>query len=69
MRYGVLHPKMQIQKLPIIVGSFHICILAPKRPKIMRLAVKNPNTETAYNCRQFPYLHLSEQTTKKDVLH
>ena len=30
----------------------------------MRFAVKNPNTETAYNCRHYPHLEFSHQNFK-----
>ena len=54
----VLQGKIGIRKLPTIVGSFRIWILSGKTPKNTCLAMENRNTETAYNCRQFPFLNL-----------
>ena len=31
----------------------------------MRFAMDNPNTETAYNCRQFPYMNFKMKNAKK----
>ena len=33
----------------------------------MHFAMENPNTETAYNCRLFPYFNFKWQKAKKHV--
>ena len=53
--------------MPIIVGSFHISILSDKTPKYMRFAMEDMNMKTAYNCRQFPFLHFKRKNAKKHV--
>ena len=47
----------EIRKLSTSIGSFRILILSGKTSKNMRFAMKNRYTETAYNCRHFPYLN------------
>ena len=56
--------KPEVRKLPTIVSSVCIWILASKTPKNMPFIMENPNTETAYNCRQFPYLNLACKAPK-----
>ena len=34
----------------------------------MRFAIEDPNMETAYNCRQFPFLNFKWGNAKKHVL-
>ena len=61
----VLQEKIGIRKLPTIVGSFRIWILSGKTPKNTRLAIENWNTETVYNCRQFPYFNFKWKNANK----
>ena len=62
MRFAIENPNKETAYR--FVGSFRICILSSKTPKNTCLAMENRNTETAYNCRQFPYFNFKWKTPK-----
>ena len=65
----VLQWRTRIPKLPTIVGSFRNLVLSGKTQKIMRFTLENPNTETAHNCWQFPYLNFKWEKAKKHAFY
>ena len=53
--FGVLRPKIQIGKLSTIISSFRRRVLHFKTHVLRSFGDQNQNTESAYNCGQFPY--------------
>ena len=55
-------------KLPIIVESYRIWIFDDKTQKKMRFTSEYQNTETSFNCWQFPSFDYNWLNTKKKRL-
>ena len=66
---AICDEKSQMQKLRKIVGNFRISLLSRKTAKKMAYAMEDMNKETAYNCKQFPYLILKWKNYKKHAFY